>query len=51
MKAHRKGLYTALLLERKLTAHLNEVDKEWIAAMNHIRNVAEEIVVRKLVYG
>ena len=26
LKDHRKGLYTALLLEGKLTAHLNEVD-------------------------
>lgn len=26
LKEHRKGLYTALLVEGKLTAHLNETD-------------------------
>ena len=79
LKEHRKGLYTALLLEGKLTVHLNEMDDiandrmdvivrqmqekqgineelksknqmEWIAAMNHICNVAEEIVLGELIY-
>lgn len=79
LKEHRKELYTALLLEGKLTVHLNEMDDiandrmdvivrqmqekqgineelksknqmEWIAAMNHICNVAKEIVMRELVY-
>lgn len=40
LKDHRKGLYTALLLEGKLTAHLNIVDS--------IANDRMDVLVRQM---
>ena len=62
LKKHRSGLYSSYLLTGKLTAHLNEVDQqanermkirdqmEWVGAVNNIQNVAEEIVLKEIVY-
>ena len=79
LKEHRLGLYSSYFLTGKLTAHLNEVDKQanermevlvrqmmekqvitenlktcdqmaWVGAMNNIRNIAEEIVLKEIVY-
>lgn len=40
LKEHQKGLYTALLLEGKLTAHLSEIDD--------VANARIEVLIRKM---
>ena len=63
LKEHRPAMYSLYMLEDRLTEHLNAVDDEaqermgilvrqmvWVGAVNNIRNVAEEIVLKELVY-
>ena len=58
LKEHRPAMYSLYMLEDRLTEHLNAVDNElkardqmeWVRAVNNIRNAAEEIVLRELVY-
>jgi len=42
LKEHRPAMYSLYMLEDRLTEHLNTV--------NGIRNMAEEIVLKELVY-
>ena len=79
LKAHKRGLYTELLLENKLIEHLKSIDDiatqrikqyikemtiqenvneqlkadnqlEWVQRMNNIKNSAEEIILKELIY-
>ena len=63
LKEYRPAMYSLYMLEDRLTEHLNAVDDEaqermgilvrqmvWVGAVNNIRNVAEEIVLKELVY-
>ncbi len=80
LKEHKKGLYTTLLMEDKLTNHLvsvsieaeiilntlmeqyknsdellseknkNENQIEWVKLMNNYKNMAEEIILKELIY-
>ena len=63
LKEHRPAMYSLYMLEDRLTKHLNAVDDEaqermgilvrqmvWVGAVNNIRNAAEEIVLKELVY-
>mgnify|MGYP001532828946 CR=1 FL=1 len=64
LKEHRPAMYSLYMLEDRLTEHLNTVDDEaqermdilvsqmmeWVRAVNNIRNAAEEIVLKELVY-
>ena len=61
LKGHRSSRYQYLVLTKKLTEHLNQIDKEvrekvemlveqmeYGRRMNNIKNVAEEIVLKNL---
>ena len=80
LKAHKKSLYTTLLIKGELTNHLVSVSKdaetllnklmksyknseerlseknkeinqlEWVKLMNNYKNIAEEIILKKLIY-
>ena len=63
LKEHRPAMYSLYMLEDRLTEHLNAVDNEaqermgilvrqmvWVGAVNNIRNAAEEIVLKELIY-
>ena len=79
IKQHKRGIYTTLLTEGRLNAHLHEIDVQanemveaivanlarergideelkdsdalqWVAEMNNIKESAEEIVLREVVY-
>ena len=80
LKAHKKALYTTLLMKDELTNHLVSVSKnaetllnklmksyknseerlseknkeinqlEWVKLMNNYKNIAEEIILKELIY-
>lgn len=79
LKEHKRGLYTELTINGKLSNHLASIDQdatkrvssiinnlaetegidedlkqtnqiEWIQAMNNIKNRAEEIVFKEIIY-
>lgn len=79
LKEHKRGLYTELMINEKLSDHLVSIDKdatkrvssiinklaetegidedlkrthqiEWVKAMNNIKNRAEEIVFKEIIY-
>ena len=54
LKEHKKGLYTTLLMQDKLTNHLvsvsNECEDRFKTLMNNYRNCAEEIIMSELIY-
>lgn len=80
LKAHKKALYTTLLMKDELTNHLISVSKdaenllnylmerykksdeklsekskeinqiEWVKIMNNYKNMAEEIILKELIY-
>lgn len=80
IKAHRKPLYSTLLMEGKLNGYLHNIDEQaremvdsivgqiaeqmgvnedikardpmrWVLEMNNIKNSAEEIVMKELIYS
>jgi len=80
LKAHKKALYTTLLMKDELANHLISVSKdaedllnnlmesykksdeklseksketnqlEWVKLMNNYKNIAEEIILKELIY-
>lgn len=80
LKAHKKSLYTTLLMKDELTNHLVSVSKdaenllnnlmenykksdeklseknkeinqfEWVKLINNYKNIAEEVVLKELIY-
>lgn len=79
LRERRHGIYTAMLLMGKLTAHLREIDRQveeevecllrqmmerqgvnetlkvadqmaWVQKVNALRAMAEEVVIREVVY-
>ena len=80
LKAHKKALYTTLLMKDELTNHLISVSKdaenllnnlmgnykksdvklsekskeinqiEWVKLMNNYKNMAEEVILKELIY-
>ena len=80
LKAHKKALYTTLLMKDELTNHLVSVSKnaenllnnlmenykksdeklseknkeinqfEWVKLINNYKNIAEEVVLKELIY-
>lgn len=80
LKAHKKALYTTLLMKDELTNHLLSVSKdaeillnnllenyknldeklseknkeinqiEWVQLMNNYKNMAEEIILKEIIY-
>ena len=63
IRAHRKAIYTSLLLGGKLNNYLTEVDRqaeelflrlvnqmEWVRRMNSVRARTEEIIYVALIY-
>ena len=81
LKAHKKALYTTLLMKDELTNHLISVSKdavnllnnlmecykksyeklseknkeinqiEWVKLMNNYKNIAEEIILKEIIYA
>ena len=56
LKKNKRGLYTELLMKDKLNEYLYERLKQnnqilWVGKMNNIKNIAEEIVLKELIYG
>ena len=43
LKEHKKGLYTSLMLQDKLTNHLVSVSKDAELVLNYLMNFAKEI--------
>ncbi len=79
LKEHKRGLYTELMINGKLSNHLASIDQdatkrvssiinklakaegideylkqtnqmEWVQAMNNIKNRAEEIIFKEIIY-
>ena len=61
LKEHRKAEYTLLLMNGELPDHLINIDNlteelkqnnqmKWVQMMNNIKNSAEEIVLKELIY-
>ena len=52
LKEHRPAMYSLYMLEKQgITEEMKVRDQmEWVRAVNNIRNVAEEIVLKELIY-
>ncbi len=51
LKNHRNSTYQVMLLQDTIGEHLLEVDQmAWVRAANQHRAIAEEIILKELIY-